>query len=360
MKQLDVIFYSERYQRQKRHGMISWRLPAMVSDLYDLSKRNDIEMDPNLIQVDEGAWLNCLKRSRWFDRQVDALSTIPNPHPDLFNYQNNWWTVDNPAIWRILRIALEMVNRVLNTIIDARHPWLDTVLFSQLQRWADIDPEVRAHCDNKQIQSPGVMVERPPEERATSAEMRAALDDALRFCVLSFSDEASVPQSASNYGYSVFGFTQEAADNIMKTEQGGIPAVIQALQSTRNPNNFPRHVKRPQVMGGNSDLADFEDLMDIGDLVDQAAAQTPGPGGSVMDAAAFAAAAAGPISEDEFKVDPIDTLLCVFHVAPLRCLLNTQSKPFERYNALMSVATTILHELSVGFANTPGLCLLED
>ncbi|KAK8081109.1 hypothetical protein PG997_008927 [Apiospora hydei] len=381
---LDFLFYAERYQRIKRSGMMSWRLPAMIADLYDLSKRNDIEMDPNLIQVNEDGWLDFLKRSKWFDRRVDALSSIPNPHPDLYNHPNNWWTVDNPAIWRIVRIALEMVNRVLNTIIESRHPWLDTVLFSQLQKWSDIDPTMAAHCAENQNDSPGVMTERPASARATAAEMRAALNDALRFCVLSFVDEASVTQGEGIYGYSAFGFTYEAAGYINKMVQGDVSAVAPALQTTRNLKNLPLYVKKPQDTAGNPVLTGFEDFegceefMPIEDLVAQAVSQTPGPDDSVMDAAAIALAALGPISGDEFKMDPVDTLLCTVHVAPLRCLLNTESKPFERYNALMSMAVTvseppnmrrilyahamvaqILHELSVGFANISGLCLLE-
>ncbi|KAK8119752.1 uncharacterized protein PG998_004378 [Apiospora kogelbergensis] len=111
MDQLDELFYSERYQRYSRAGVMSWRVDALAGSLNDLSDRDDIENDPNLIQVNEDGWLDFLRRDRWFDLRVDAVAGIPFPQPDLLNYHNRWWTVDNPAIWKYMRIALEVVNR---------------------------------------------------------------------------------------------------------------------------------------------------------------------------------------------------------------------------------------------------------
>lgn len=120
MQELDVLFTSERSQTQFRNGMPSWRLPSLLGDL---SKGNDVESDPGLISVNESKWFDFLKRDRWFDLRVDGVDSIPNPPPDLLQYHNKWWTADNPAIWSKLRIVMELMNRILSTGIDSRHPW---------------------------------------------------------------------------------------------------------------------------------------------------------------------------------------------------------------------------------------------
>ncbi|KAK8060854.1 hypothetical protein PG996_010784 [Apiospora saccharicola] len=120
MQELDTVFYSERNQTHFRAGIPSWRLPSLLSGL---SRGGDIEGDPELISVNEDQWPNFLKRSRWFDLRVDGASSVPNPHPEFLNYHNRWWTADNPAIWSKLRIATELVYRILSKIIEERHAW---------------------------------------------------------------------------------------------------------------------------------------------------------------------------------------------------------------------------------------------
>ncbi|KAK8033830.1 hypothetical protein PG991_003228 [Apiospora marii] len=120
MQELDVLFYSERNQTQNRSGIQSWRLPSLLGGV---SKGNDVEIDPELISVDETQWFNFFKRARWFDLRVDGVAGVPNPHPDLLKYHNNWWTADNPAIWSKLRIVMELMNRIVSTIVEERHPW---------------------------------------------------------------------------------------------------------------------------------------------------------------------------------------------------------------------------------------------
>ncbi|KAK7926596.1 hypothetical protein PG985_003594 [Apiospora marii] len=348
MQELDVLFYSERNQTQNRSGIQSWRLPSLLGGV---SKGNDVEIDPELISVDETQWFNFFKRARWFDLRVDGVAGVPNPHPDLLKYHNNWWTADNPAIWSKLRIVMELMNRIVSTIVEERHPWLDTILFSEIRKWSDIDPELADYCNDNGLESPEVMLERPMAQRATAAEMRARLEQLLQNFIMGFLDEDSSKQN-SLYGFTTFLYSQASVNTFVQASQGNIQAVLPALRhSSNNSSNLPVYVQAPQ--SGTVNPAALQNvgsppaaptLMPFQSLVNQAAAQMTGPNGTPMNAAALAAtaAASGPVSGTLIAQDPENTHVSAFHVAALRCLLNTQSKPAERYFALASIAHTFI------------------
>ncbi|KAK7996473.1 hypothetical protein PG989_004513 [Apiospora arundinis] len=361
MPQLDALFYSERYQRTLRSGVMSWRVPALTGPLQSMSAPIDFTSDPDVIQVDEWSWLSFLKKDRWFDLRSDAFAGISNPEMHMLNHDTNWWTVDNPAMWKYIRIALELANRVFNSIIEARHPWLDTLLFSDVQYWSDVNQELANWCAQNGAQSPPIMFERPIEQRATSAQMRQRLEDVLRFNVLTFTDETSYNWNEPCLGYSALVFGQDVIDLINKLAEGDLDALIPTMRSTRNPKILPRFVKKPSgnvqtklasqdgIASKNAGSApDPSQYVSLEELVGQAAweSQATNPDGSVMNANEFAASLSGDISADEFIMNPVDCSMSCFHVAPLRCLLNTKSRPHEKWNAIMAMSAVIMHELA--------------
>jgi len=63
-----------------------------------------------MITVDENTWFLCLRRDRWLDYQRPE---------NLFNGQ--YWSIDNPIVWEIVGVVMELVNRILGALIDDRH-----------------------------------------------------------------------------------------------------------------------------------------------------------------------------------------------------------------------------------------------
>lgn len=220
--------------------------------------------------------------------------------------------------------------------------------------------------------------------------MRARLEQVLQNFVLGFHDDGNSTQN-NVHGFTTCLYSQERVTNYHQVSQGNIQAVLPALRhSANNPRNLPVMVRPPQgavatpgaqqnvgLPPGPAHLISFEAL------VNQAASQMTGPNGTPISPEALAAAAAAasaPVSAGVSTEDPPDPHVSTFHVYSLRCLLNTESKPFERYNALVLIANIVsntppwmrrilyahttaaqlLHEMMVGFANVSGLGVLKD
>lgn len=231
------------------------------------------------------------------------------------------------------------------------------------------------------------MIERPMAERATAAQTRQRLEQVLKNFIMGFLDEDSSRQN-SIYGVTTFLYNQASVNAYTQASQGNIQAVLPALRlSSNNPSNLPVYVQAPQDGSVNpaalqnvGSTSGAPNLMPFQSLVDQAAGQMMAPNGMPMDAAALAAAAAVHYPGVQIEQDPRDTHVSAVHVASLRCLLNTQTKPAERYHALAMAANTVsiappqmrrilyahttaaqmLHELTVGFANASPLGLPKD
>ncbi|KAI1115281.1 hypothetical protein F5Y14DRAFT_450099 [Nemania sp. NC0429] len=82
-----------------------------------------------LIVPREDTWFPFLAKDRWYDWTDSAAS--PNPQV---------WSVDDPAVWEVLRIALELVNRVLRTLIADQHSFLQTLVWGHFCPW---DEQIR-------------------------------------------------------------------------------------------------------------------------------------------------------------------------------------------------------------------------
>lgn len=65
------------------------------------------------IQVDESKWFSFLKRDRWLEWE--------KPEPLL---DGGHWSVDNPKVWEILGISIELLDRILKALIADKHVML--------------------------------------------------------------------------------------------------------------------------------------------------------------------------------------------------------------------------------------------
>ncbi|KAI1179174.1 hypothetical protein F4777DRAFT_575205 [Nemania sp. FL0916] len=70
-----------------------------------------------LIVPDEDTWLPVFRKDRWFSRA--------SPHLN----------VDDPVVWRELRISLELANRILLALVKDKHVFLQTMLYGVLSHW---------------------------------------------------------------------------------------------------------------------------------------------------------------------------------------------------------------------------------
>ncbi|KAK8060853.1 hypothetical protein PG996_010783 [Apiospora saccharicola] len=149
---------------------------------------------------------------------------------------------------------------------------------------------------------------------------------------MGFIDDNS-SQKNNVYGFTTFMSTEEMNKNIRQASQGKLQAVLAAFMSSNNNTALP-----------------------VQDLLNQIAAE-PMDLETDGEAAAFAAAMSGsvPLSAGGSTVDPQNTILSAFHVATLRCLLNTESKPSERYNSLVLIAT-IVSKTPPQMRRTLGIC----
>ncbi|KAI3319686.1 hypothetical protein HD806DRAFT_525350 [Xylariaceae sp. AK1471] len=84
------------------------------------------------IQVDESKWLSFLRKDRWYD--------LVQPEPLLGGAH---WSIDNPKVWEIMSISIELVNRMINALIEDKHMMLETLLFGLLAEWDQISPHIQ-------------------------------------------------------------------------------------------------------------------------------------------------------------------------------------------------------------------------
>ncbi|TGJ88318.1 hypothetical protein E0Z10_g500 [Xylaria hypoxylon] len=76
------------------------------------------------IQVDESKWYPFLKKERWYD-------TVG---PDQSIGGGNW-SVDNPKIWEVLSISIELLDRMIKALVADKHTWMETMLYGLLAPW---------------------------------------------------------------------------------------------------------------------------------------------------------------------------------------------------------------------------------
>ncbi|KAI0109149.1 hypothetical protein GGR51DRAFT_558511 [Nemania sp. FL0031] len=169
--QLDHLFLNEFYQRPAFYGTETWQIGPLMRYVW-FSERTGLlsgghrEADSRppaaggderwediaarifeseRIQVDETRWFQFLRKDRWYD--IHVMQSQPTLyHPD---YDHERWSVDNPEVWSILRIILELADRILKALIAERHPMMETILFGLVVPWSEAHPgetEPWEHC----------------------------------------------------------------------------------------------------------------------------------------------------------------------------------------------------------------------
>jgi hypothetical protein len=67
------------------------------------------------IKVDETRWLPFLRKDRWFDWIQVSPSSVKRSQP------GRTWSVDDPNVWEILKVSIELANRMLEALIEDKH-----------------------------------------------------------------------------------------------------------------------------------------------------------------------------------------------------------------------------------------------
>ncbi|KAI1129141.1 hypothetical protein F5Y10DRAFT_291378 [Nemania abortiva] len=146
----DRLFYSEKGFAGLTIGLAPWQLGPMVRYLqfsdqaivpgghtqaaHRQRHAHKQVYDREIIRVDENSWFPFVKKGRWFGSIASD--------PQRSGLSGNLWTVDDPMVWKELRIAIEFFNRVLNALIVDRHEFLQTMLYGTLTYWNNAMPYV--------------------------------------------------------------------------------------------------------------------------------------------------------------------------------------------------------------------------
>ncbi|KAJ8117642.1 hypothetical protein ONZ43_g4163 [Nemania bipapillata] len=153
LAELDSIFFTESFQRAYLRGLESWQAGPLMQFVYFSGKTGvmsgghlmadaepkqpisgstpETHQDVSLrifhserIQVDESKWFSFFRKDRWYDRI--------HPEPALGGAN---WSVDNPQVWDVIRISIELVNRMLRALIEDKHEMMETILYGILMPW---------------------------------------------------------------------------------------------------------------------------------------------------------------------------------------------------------------------------------
>ncbi|KAI1734849.1 hypothetical protein F4680DRAFT_470620 [Xylaria scruposa] len=215
---------------------------AKREDLADISRL----LDDDMIPVDEKSWFPFLRRDRWYDLYGTQRVT-----------SGEKWSIDQPKLWKKLRVSLELVNRMLKALINDKHPALHTMLFGVLMRWRDTlamrpfpapFPNAmvllsydfyKRYCDDNNLDCPVDHLAHIPTE-----DWEFALSDFLKDLVWGFSDEPA----------GTLGTHLPAYGSLITL--GILHEMMHAITSVRMKGYFP---------GDPEDAGDLEDLEDAGD-----------------------------------------------------------------------------------------------
>lgn len=134
LQDVDVILYGEHIQTQSLFGLRSAQVLALHEKLYQgydggLQQPSDgwkdwISLASSLITVDESKWFGFYQKGAWLDLLTDPRKELRQPIPPLAAAEEPcYWSVDNKAVWDVLRISIELANRILNMLVDQEDDW---------------------------------------------------------------------------------------------------------------------------------------------------------------------------------------------------------------------------------------------
>ncbi|KAI1264989.1 hypothetical protein F5Y18DRAFT_436405 [Xylariaceae sp. FL1019] len=103
----------------------------------------DMLFESELITPDETTWLPFLRKVRW--RDWYGTSPLTN---------GTHWSIDNPSVWRVMGVVLEVANRILLALLADDHPAMSTILNGYYGYWDECDAELTRNGDkqpNRQV-----------------------------------------------------------------------------------------------------------------------------------------------------------------------------------------------------------------
>ncbi|KAI1340254.1 hypothetical protein F5Y15DRAFT_423235 [Xylariaceae sp. FL0016] len=144
------LFFSEEAQKSHFSGIRSWEAGPLNFKLTlpgdehlmgcNTTRYNQKTLDEfedvysrRKIEVDESKWFKFWQKSNWLDMYAQPGIKGPDGHPSVINGR---WTVDDDRIWKHLSVCIELADRVLKTLIEERHPWLETLFWGRVSLWS--------------------------------------------------------------------------------------------------------------------------------------------------------------------------------------------------------------------------------
>ncbi|KAI1364898.1 hypothetical protein F5Y08DRAFT_339246 [Xylaria arbuscula] len=100
-------------------------------------------LDTEALQVNEDNWYLFLKKDRWW-----GSSASPG---DPLTVQQ--WSVDDSAVWSVLRLSIELADRILTALVTEKHPFLETLLFGKITYWNNPEYQEAAPIPEPQPQA---------------------------------------------------------------------------------------------------------------------------------------------------------------------------------------------------------------
>ncbi|KAI0147509.1 hypothetical protein GGR57DRAFT_515757 [Xylariaceae sp. FL1272] len=77
------------------------------------------------IQVDETKWFPFFHKDRWYD--------CIQPSAD-----GRYWSIDDSEIWEVLKVPLELANRIFSSLIEDQHDFMHTLMYGLLGPWETV------------------------------------------------------------------------------------------------------------------------------------------------------------------------------------------------------------------------------
>ncbi|KAK8105058.1 cytochrome b5 [Apiospora kogelbergensis] len=139
LAELDRLFMGEQEQTLGLGGFKTWEFGPLNNTLYggyfgghqiprsmEDEVYNEIAFDEGRLVIDESKWLPWFRRDNWWENKIpDDIRKLGG---------RKYFSVDDDGIWNELRVCLELANRIMNTLIDERHPLMIAAVLN------DVDP----------------------------------------------------------------------------------------------------------------------------------------------------------------------------------------------------------------------------
>ncbi|KAK3687427.1 hypothetical protein B0T22DRAFT_457188 [Podospora appendiculata] len=140
--ELDRLFSSEKDQIRHNKGLRTWEATVLGQRLANGWSGGHKADDPDLgfmaelygATVDEALWHPIWAKKQWFDFRVKIIDNVYfHEHEGLPGVGvGDWWSVDQPVIWRELRVAIELASRWMAYMADG--PWLSSLRVPREER----------------------------------------------------------------------------------------------------------------------------------------------------------------------------------------------------------------------------------